>query len=248
MPPLDLWLIIGGCLLALVGVGAAVFAWRGESSLIAMDETPTSSVAQVLEQHRWAAHGAQALGEPVELVGTIECDGPLQAPYSEQLCVAYSYVVSEEHERRVGRSAWSPGREVETHSNDFQDRRVPRFYVRDASGRIAVDTAGASLDMLQTVARYAEFTGLGGSEREIWREERALLLGHRVYVLGYLTDAGGEPAIARHPLDAGRRFLISHRDEQAFAGAVRRRAYSLYLAGGLGLGGAIALFVAAFLV
>lgn len=246
MSALDLILIGGGAALALAAVVAAAFAWRGESSLLMMHDTPTLSVAEVFERHRWAVHGAQKFGEPVEVVGTIECDSPLQAPYSDKLCVAYDYTVNEESERHVGRHGLSRGREIETHSLDLEDRRVPRFYIHDATGRLAVDTAGADLDMVETVARFSRYTGDGGSEREIWREERALLLGHRVYVLGYLADDGGQPVLRRHPRSAGRRFLVSHRDEGAFAAAVRRRSYGLYLAGGLGLGAAAALLIAAY--
>jgi E3 Ubiquitin ligase len=155
-------------------------------------------------------------------------------------------VISEESERRVGGYGRRRGREVEHESVDLQDRRVPRFFVHDATGKIAVDTAGASLDLLETVARYEAYTGLRGSEREIWREERALPLGNRVYVLGYLGTDGDTPVIGRHPDDPGRRFLISYRDERALAGSLRLRAYGLYLAGGLSLGGAAALLAAAF--
>jgi hypothetical protein len=244
MISLDLILIGAAIVLGLAAVAAAGLAWRGESSLLAMGDTPTVSVAEAVARHRRALQGGPPLGEPVEVVGTIECDAPLQAPYSEQLCVAYDYVVSEEHERRVGRRGLYRGREVESHSLDVDERRAPRFYVHDATGRIAVDPEGAQIDMLETVARYSKFTGDGGSEREIWREEHALLLGYRVYVLGYLADDGGQPVLRRHP--AGRRFLISHRDERAFAAAVRRRAYALYLAGGLGLGAAVGLAIAAY--
>ena len=88
----------------------------------------------------------------------------------------------------------------------------------------------------------------GGREREIWREERALPLNRPVYVLGYLGDLGGEPALMGHPLHKGRRFIISHRDERALGAATRRRAYSLYLASGLGLGASAALLTLALII
>lgn len=248
MTTLDIALIGGGCALVLVAILTTLFAWRGESNLIAMRDAPTLSVAEVAERHRWATHGVQPFGAAVEVVGTIECDAPLQAPYSEKLCVAYDYVVNEESERHIGRRGMRRGREIEHHSTDLQDQRVPRFYIHDATGRLAVDTAGARLDLLETVARYEEFAGLHGSEREIWREERALLLGHRAYVLGYVADDGGQPVLRGHPRDAARRVLVSYRDERSFAAAVRGRAYALYLAGGLSLGGAAALLAAAYLI
>lgn len=81
---------------------------------------------------------------------------------------------------------------------------------------------------------------MSGSEREIWREERALPVGHHVYVLGYLRDEGGAPLIGADPRGRGR-FLISYRDERGLAGSLRRRAYTLYLAGGLSAGAAVCL-------
>ncbi|GAB4438974.1 MAG: hypothetical protein OHK0015_33270 [Chloroflexi bacterium OHK40] len=247
MHPLDLALIAGGGLLGLLALVASALAWRSESSLLAIRETPTSTVADAIERHRWAIHGLTRSGHCVEIVGTIECDSPLRAPYSEQPCVAYAYSVNEEAERRVGGYGARRGHELETSSFDAHDRRVPRFYLRDDTGRIAVDTAGATFDLRESVARYEAYTGIWGSEREIWREERVLPLGERAYVLGYLVDGGGEPVIARHPRAPGRRFLISYRDERSLAAAIRRRAYMLYLAGGLSLGGSLVLLVAAAL-
>lgn len=247
MTPLDIALIAGAAALFIAAVVAAAVAWHGEGSLLAMRDAPTLSVAEAIERQRRIRSGALPFGDPVEVVGTVECDTPLRAPYSEQLCVAYDYSVSEEHEQRIGRRGWGRGREIETHAFGTQGQRVPHFYVSDATGRIAVETAGATLDMLETVARYEEYTGLGGREREIWREERAIPLGRTVYVLGYLGNLNGEPALMRHPVHKDRRFIISYRDERALIGATRRRAYGLYLASGLGLGASIALLAFAFL-
>ncbi|NTU83796.1 MAG: hypothetical protein HGA45_31225, partial [Chloroflexales bacterium] len=163
MGSLAIILIAGGGLLALAAVAAAFVAWRIESSLLAMRDTLIISVADVVEQHRLAAHGAAAFGQPVEVIGTIECDAPLQAPYSEALCVAYSYAVTEESEQIIGRPGSRQAREFEFSGHDAQQRHVPRFYVRDATGRVAIDPADARLDMVETVARFESYTGLLGS-------------------------------------------------------------------------------------
>jgi hypothetical protein len=240
-------MLIISALLALSGLIAAAVAWRGEGSVIAIRETETLSVAEVAAQHRLGR-----LGRAVEVVGTIECDAPLRAPYSEALCVAYDYAVSEDKERlgygaRYGVSHQHSlgdrrGQRLIAHDFDQHDSRVPRFYVRDSSGRIAVDTAGARIDLLETVARYESYTGGEANvERQIWREERALPLGNRAYILAYLATDGGEPVLMRHPVDHGRRFIISHRDEQTLLRSTRLRAYGLYLLSGLALGGALLL-------
>lgn len=232
--------------LLLAALTAAAFAWYGESSIIAIRETATLSVAEVAARHR-----ARQLGQLVEIVGTIECDAPLRAPYSESLCVAYDYTVTED-KQRLGYSGGGFGADHQHslvnrrgqrnigHSFDQHDHRVPRFYVRDASGRIAVDTAGAEIDLLETVARFESYTGgVANVERQIWRQEHALPLGNRVYVLAALADDGGEPVLMRHPVERGRRFIISHRDERALLNRTRLRTYGLYLFSGLALGGAL---------
>jgi hypothetical protein len=239
--------LIVAALLAIIGLAAAIVAWRGEGSVIAIRETETLSVAEVFAQYR-----SGRLGQAVEVVGTIECDAPLQAPYSEARCVAYSYSVSEDKEC-LGYGYGSGvnyqhslvsrrGQHNTGHSLDHQGAQVPRFYVRDSSGRIAVDTAGAYIDMLETVASYESYTGGEANvERQIWREEHALPLGNRAYILAYLANDHGEPVLMCHPVDRRRRFIISHRDERALLAHTRRRAYGLYLISGLALGGAMLL-------
>jgi hypothetical protein len=237
--------------LAIVGIIAAAVAWRGEGSMIAISETATLSVAEVVAQHR-----SGQLGHAVEVMGTIECDAPLQAPYSEALCVAYRYTVSEDKERLgYGYGADHQhslvsrrGQHNVGHSLDHQGSAVPRFYVRDSSGRIAVDPDGAYLDMPETVARYESYTGTElNVERQIWREERALPLGNRAYILAYLANDHGEPVLMRHPIDSGRRFIISHRDERALLADTRWRAYGLYLFSGISIGAALIIAAFAFL-
>ncbi|NTW97653.1 MAG: hypothetical protein HGB28_03800 [Oscillochloris sp.] len=251
-------LLLVALVLILCGLVAALFAWRGESSLIAMRETETVSIAEVIARHR-----VGRLGQLVEVVGTSECDAPLRAPYSETTCLAYDYVVSNEKEQNNYRPPRRPHDYLSWGSNnhgsylsdrerysvsrdiDMHDQRVPRFYVRDASGRIAVDTAGAEMDLLETAARFESYTsGDMNVERHIWREEHALPLGNRVYILATLADEAGEPVLMRHPVDRSRRFIISHRDERTFLNRTRLRTYGLYLFSGVAIGAG--LIVAAF--
>ena len=241
-------LFLIAALLASVGIIAAIIAWRSESSMLAIRETETLSVAEVVALHR-----AGRFGHAVEVMGTIECDTtPLQAPYSEILCVAYRYTVSEDKERIGGYGAHHQpgfvnqrGEQNISHNLDYQGSHVPRFYVRDSTGRIAVDPAGASLDMPETMARYESYTGAElNVERQIWREEHALPMGYRAYILAYVANDHGEPVLMRHPIDNSRRFIISHRDERALIAHTRWRAYGLYLLSGMCI--ATALLLAAF--
>lgn len=248
MSVLDIILITGGSVLALAALVAGAIAWSSESDVVAIATTPTLSVAEVAERHRWAVYGAAPFGAPVEVVGTIECDAPLQAPYSETLCVAFDYSVNEETERHVRRPGSYRTREIEFGGRDAYGNRAPRFFVRDATGLVAIDPAGARIEMVETVARYEQYSGLGGNEREIWRQEHALPLGNRVYVLGYLSNDQGAPIIARHPTERARPFIISHRGEADLKARARGTSYSLYLGAVLCLAGAVACFIATFVV
>jgi hypothetical protein len=241
-PPI---LIITGMLLLLIALSVAMIAWRRESGLLAMRDTPTLSVAELHERHRRAINGLSTLGEAIEVVGTIECDEPLAAPYSETVCVAYSYSVNESSERHTVRAGRPSSREYAFGGRDEQRRHVARFYVRDASGRVAIDPVGAQIDLLETVARYEAYSGIAGSERRIWREERALPLGNRVYVLGYLLSDQGEPLLGRHPIEHSRRFLISYRDEASLSSHVRLQAYALYASAIIAVAVAVAAWIAA---
>ncbi len=246
MIQLDIILTLGGGLLILFAAVAAGVAWHAESGLIAMRRTPTLSAAEVAARHTWALRGAAPLGQAVEVLGTIECDEPLSAPYSETQCVAYEYSVHDERARTIKRPGARTTYKVEFGGRDDTSQRVKRFYVRDASGRVAVDPAGASIEMPETVARYEAYTGLGGSEHTIWREERALALGNRVFVLGYLCDDQGEPVIGRYP-GAGQPFIISHRAEEALKARATAKTYGLYIGAVLGLAGAAVCFLWAYL-
>lgn len=240
----DFVMLASGAGLLLVAAVCAILGWRGESRLIAITETGTSSAAEVAEQHRRATVGQARFGEPVELCGMIECDSPLRAPLSRTPCVAYSYSVSQEVEKEQ-HYGYGPLRhevEHEAHFHDGATQRAAGFWVCDPSGRVYVELAGAELDLKETDRRFESYTNHNGtSEREVWSEERSLPVGHQVYVLGYLGTKDGQPVVMRHPLDKAKRFLVSYRDEQELLGHTRWRSYGLYLAAGLSGGTSLVL-------
>lgn len=245
---LTIGLVVLGFVLLLTAIIAIAVAWRREGRVLAMRDAPTLSAAELLDRHRTGMSGFSQLGEAVEVVGTIECEHPIAAPFSETVCVAYHYRVNESNDQLIPQVGGGNRREFAFSGLDDHERHVPRFYVRDGSGRIAIDPKGATFDLIETVARYEAYSGLAGSERQIWREEYVLPLGNRVYVLGYLLNDQEEATIGRHPLDQKRHFLISHRDEDALSGHVRTQAYMLYGGALLALGGAVAAWIVAALL
>lgn len=232
----DFVMLVVGAVLLIIAAVCAGLGWRGESRLLAITETGTSSAAEIATQHQRAAAGQARFGEPVELSGVIECDAPLRAPLSRTPCVAYSYNVTQEVEKEYGYGRGLARREYEheLHFHNGDTQRVGGFWICDASGRVYVDPAGAELDLKETDRRFEAYSNHNGSsERETWSEERSLPVGHRAYVLGYLGTQNGQPVVMRHPLNRAQRFLISYRDEQALVGHTRWRSYGLYLAAGL---------------
>jgi hypothetical protein len=232
MTNIDLIFIGAGAISLLVGIICAFVAARSEDRLAAIEDTPTSSAADVEAICR--RNGAY--GQACEVAGTIECDYSLSGPLTGEPCAAYSYMQAWEE--------WGPAQMWERrHSNDgmvrrnggtdFDDRRVPTFWVRDASGRIMVDPINAELDLQEIDQRYDVTTSsFGGAERRVRHVERALPLG-QVYVLGYLAERAGQPVIQRHPSDPAKKFLISYRSEQKLVGTHRLRSYGYYFAAGI---------------
>jgi hypothetical protein len=129
------------------------------------------------------------------------------------------------------------------------DRRV-RFYVRDASGRLLVDPAWATMDMPRTNERYESVTsGVDSARPETvgaWNTEDALALGSPVYVLGYLGEVYGEAALICHASSKEHPFVISHRSERELEQRVSTRSNLLYLGSGVaGVLGGVLIWLAA---
>jgi hypothetical protein len=229
----DIILLCTGGLLLIVAVICVTAATRGEDRLVAIMDTPTSSAHDILAIHR----NNGAYGQACEIAGVIECDASLSGPLSEQACVAYSHTLTWEEWGKPGMFDKRSGTSDLVYRNggtEFDDRRAPTFWVRDASGRVQVDPINAELDLQPIDSRYEVVTSsFGDSERRTRREEKALPLGQQVYVLGYLGERAGQPIIQRHPSAPAKKFLISYRDEQALTRSNRVRAALFYFLGGI---------------
>jgi hypothetical protein len=230
---LDIILFCAGALLLLVAAFCVAAALRGEDRLLAIMDTPTSSALDIQAIHR----NNGAYGQACEVTGVVECDASLSGPLSGQACVAYSHMLSWEEWGKPGlfdRRSGTSELVYRTGGTEFDDRRAPTFWVRDASGRVLVDPANAELDLQAIDSNYEVFTSsLGDSERRTRREEKALPLGQPVYVLGYLGERQGQPIIQRHAGNPAKTFLISYRSEQELTRANRVRAAVFYFVAGI---------------
>jgi hypothetical protein len=189
--------------------------------------------------------GADALSQPCEIEGSIECDSPLVGPVSKQPCVAYSYSQSREYEERVTSTDSTGKREtkVERRSEQIKgENRRTNFYLRDATGRTLVLPEGAELDLADSGKRFDEVQQpWTGATRTLGQThtEQSLTPGTRVYILGCAVDHQGAPAVARHPSNPKQRFLVSRKSERELAGSAAAWARNMYYAaagaGALGL-------------
>lgn len=229
MTTFDIVLIAAGLILLAIGVACGVAASRGESRMLAMEDTPASTAREIA-----AFHASGVVGRRCEVSGVLECDTTLSGPLSGQACAAYSQTLRwEEWGPAPGYSRRAGEMVCRNSGIEFDDRRAPAFWVRDATGAVLVDPLNAELDLIPIDQRYEVFTAsFGGTERRTWREEKALPIGREVYVLGYLADLKGQPVLARHPRDASQKFLISYRSEQELVRASRWQSYLYYLAAG----------------
>jgi len=229
----NLILLILGAVLLLTATYCVIAALRGEDRLVAILDTPTSSALDIHAIHR----NNGAYGQACEVTGVIECDAALSAPLSGQACVAYSHTLTWEEWGKPGlfdKRSGTSDLVYRTGGTEFDDRRAPTFWVRDASGRVLVDPINAELDLQEIDSRYEVVTsGYGDSERRTRREEKGLPLGQPVYVLGYLGERQGQPVIQRHTGDTSKKFLISYRSEQALTRANRLRATVFYFVAGI---------------
>jgi hypothetical protein len=233
MTTLNIIFFCAGALLLLVAAFCVAAALRGEDRLIAIMDTPTSRALDVHAIHR----NNGAYGQACEVTGVIECDASLSGPLSGQACVAYSHSLTWEEWGKPGlfdKRSGTSDLVYRTGGVEFDDRRAPTFWVRDASGRVLVDPMNAELDLQPIDSNYEVVTSsYGDSERRTRREEKALPLGQPVYVLGYLGERQGQPIIQRHVSDSSKKFLISYRSEQALTRANRWRTAVYYFVAGI---------------
>ena len=235
-----IFLLVGVALLVAAGV-VLYFRGRAKGKAAAMAAVETSGAADVR---------SLAPGTPVEVKGTLRCEKPLTSEMAQERCAYYSSRVVREYMRddhdndRAGSDRRS---ETISHSE-----RVAPFSVEDPTGSVPVDAEGAEVDAKKVVDRFEKHSDgssisiagasirLGGGERTIGfrHTESVLPVDAPVYVLGAVREDGaiGAPS----PGDGERRFVVSHRSEEALSAQVGKDARLLALvAAGLGLMGVV---------
>jgi hypothetical protein len=228
------FLVAGGVLL--------YFRNRTRQKSALMSQTETSAASEV---------GGLAPGTLAEVKGTIRCEEPLTSEMAEKTCAYYSSTVTREYLERNHDDDNDVGSDRRSEII-AQNVQFAPFVVEDDSGSVAVDAEGAEVDARQVVNRFDRDTGnegsislggvtvnLGGGERTIgYRYTESILpVDESVYVLGTVQEDGGIGAAQSG--EEGRRFVVSHRSEEALGQSLGKTALWL----GVGGAGAIAVGV-----
>jgi hypothetical protein len=229
-----------GVVLLIIAIICGVVAWNTEGRLAAIRAASSTTAQDVYARYR---HDGGAFGQLCEVEGVVECDYSFDGPLSGQPCVIYSHTVTWEDWSQPSyghRNIDNTGMARVGGSTEIDDRHVPSFWVRDATGRVRVDPLLAEFDLKEIDERY-EVMSASSSERRSWRTEKALPVGHQVYVLGYMGVKDGEPVLGRHKSDKGKRFIISYRSERELTRATGMRTNLFYLLAAIGGIGGIGL-------
>lgn len=233
------WGLFAVAVMCAAGGGACLYFRRSYGREIAlMAATQTSRAADVA--------GLPA-GSLVEVKGTIRCAQPFNAQFSGRACVySRSKVERRERRQRDGRT--------ETHyvtESDVENRVL--FDVEDESGRVSVDSAGASVEAPEVYNQDAN-TGvgqiaaiaadlLGGTSMRYRHRENILAPDVPIYVLGTVQPGGRIGAAP--PNASARDFIVTHESEEQRTSSSHTTMIILaVLAGLLFVGAAVAIYFA----
>jgi E3 ubiquitin ligase len=245
-------MLIVGILLLITAVVCFFIARSQSGKLQAMNATDTYTAQELHDLHSkiTSSLGADALAQPSEIEGVIECDAPLTTSLSRTACVAYTRTVSREYEEDITETDQQGKRTTRTQRGSEtveSEERHTNFWVRDATGRTQVDPEGAELDLVETSNHFDPAASPGyGRTRTLGQRsvEQALPIGTRVYVLGCAVDQGGQPTIACSPRDPKARFMISRKTERELAQSAESWSRNLrYAAIGSGVLGLVLLVI-----
>jgi hypothetical protein len=203
--------VFGAAVAGLAAVGGLLLLWwrtRVGKELALMQATRTSSVAEAAKLPS---------GTLVELKGTVRCQAPLMAEFSQLECVYHLSLIDREYERR---SRDSSGRTQNTRSYEnvrTSERHAP-CVVEDATGTVRLNFEGAKVEAVEVVRRYesdvsaaglaASLLNIGSTTLGYRYTETIIPPGIPVYVLGSRLADGSVGASSSHP------FVISHKSEE----------------------------------
>lgn len=231
---LSVALAAAAAVVGVIGIVLLCVRHRVTGTVSLIRAMPTTRAAWVAKLKPWGL---------VEVKGTLRCADPLQAKLSHQWCAYYEYSVEREYQDPSTESDRRRGSQTHRETISEGTEWAP-FEVEDPSGRVPVEGAGAEVDA-KVVVDAAPRTGnttfsinimgvtFDGGEQTIGYRyrERILPVNAPVYVLGVVRPGGviGAPVAA----SKGKKFLVSSRTEEALRGALKWKAFWLWMGAAL---------------
>lgn len=232
-----------GVILIVVGVVCIFMKKSSQKRLMALSLTDTYTAAKLIELQKAIAGemGAGSFRQLAEVRGAVECPDPLTAELSKEKCIYYRSDVDIEYEENYyEENPQTKRRELRTRRTSENITSVERgadFYVKDETGKVRVNPAGAEFDLIKSVDRFEPASSVNYANGAIrWgnfsfsvgsfdymREGRKILgykftehifpLKQKVFVIGEATDSMGEVQIAK-PSDSEGVFVITNKSEE----------------------------------
>ncbi len=209
---------------------SAGFAWGHRSQQRKLGLLASTEIYTVEHLKELAASMTEGLGEGslrffAAVSGTARCAEPLVSELAEVDCVHYSMRVRREYQETSQGARGEERTQTSSQQLAHSERSVP-FVIEDATGSLAVNPAGASFTTEEAISRFEpagsaartlslgrfsfELPDLVANDAERTRgyryEEQVVPIGRDVYVLGEVTNPGGELVMSS---PAGGKLLIS---------------------------------------
>lgn len=227
-------------LLLLAAAGGLEFGHRSRQRKLGL--IASTEVCTVDHLRQLAASMAEGLGQGslhfnAAVSGKVRCDEPLVSELGEVESIYYSMNVRREREeprpQNSGSARNSNSRQTQQTSDQLaHTRREVNFVIEDATGRLDVDPAGATFTAEKTTSRF-EPAGAGPQNLRLGQftldvpslpatadsrtlgyrfSEETIAVGSEVFILGEVTDPGGELKMAR-PADGQLLISTKNRDQ-----------------------------------
>lgn len=254
--------VIIGLILIAVGV---YFAWfqrrKTGDTLLDIQATQTSTIADVKEAMADMASISDTYREYCELKGTVSSKNPQKAPFSQKDAAFYratTYRVYEEEEHYTDSEGNRKTKLVKKEEKISDEESGEELILTDANGdTIDMETVGvsSSFELIKTVDRFEPannynsmnfyqnprrrfqsfdngWNGRGGARMLGYRMvEYAFLTGQKLYVLGDAYMNAGRLTFGK-PTEKGKQYIVTAKSEEELVNA-KQSSQKMSLIGGI---------------
>ncbi len=263
--------LIGGALLALLGVILWIVKAKKEAKSQTLEMLETSRIKDVVENYEHISNsmGSGSFSNHVEIKGVAHTDSPLMSELKEEAVVYYCSTVEHEYEKLETKtdSDGKKSKEWVKHQDTVSENKrwADGFGVKDDTGFVAINATKSQLhtETLFTKFEKGEPNPLVGSSLKIkgfsislgdnnssngfrtigYRySESGIRVGAKLYVVGDANDRNGTLEIS-HPKDKKSPFIVSVKSKDDLLGSLSGAAKGLKIGAFISFGLAAVLVV-----